>query len=579
MALNSAQAIFNLIRIRASEMYQDTVPALSDKSPIGDVATPILTQPVVLKEFTELLGAFIKMKVDERAWSNPLAELIKSAGAPLGEYSAEVATNPVAPKAYDALHPEKILEYAMAQDFVYYYARNVKELFEISIPYEDIKGAFQTYDTFNNYVSMKIASLESGRQLSMYNHIMESIVVNYNAGLFPVSDVLLKADNYAKWVTELKTAVDDFAFPNTKYNRYNELAGAVGTFKAWTNPDDVYIIATNKWINSVNVNFLASVFNINRADIAQRIIKVPEFGYTVYNDETGAEIQRVTTNIGCMVIDRRMFNFTSDLDIDNSFFNERTLVQNIYKHWWATYSISPFGNSLVFLIDEADGDEVVEYGVNNPVLTYGHNTNFFFRNFKNFEESASIYADALTGVNYTNSGENIMSLRKGDGTLIDWLDADLTQIDEFIEDIDEDNPDNVLKFLALMFLRDKVNLSILADGEAAEILDYTYVTGVELGNLGNDFDGIANIVYSINGDKQPTIYKPATYTVTEAEDDTPAVTVTVTQDMIDAVIEEYGDEVYLNVGASKLGVYSNDATYHGYENKAQDLFSIPLYSE
>ena len=255
MALNSAQSIFNLIRVRASKEYQDFVPALTDKSPIGDVATPILTNPLIFKEFSILLGALLEVEVDKRVWQNPLAELIKSNGRPLGEYSAEVTNNPVTPRQYDPLNPEKVLEYAMLDDKVAYYVRNVKELFKVSIAREDMMGAFQSYDNFNDYVSMKLASLESGRQISMFNHVFESIVANYNAGALVVSDVHTGENNYAAWTVAAKNAIDGFQYPSSLYNKYGSLAGANGDFKGWTKTDDIYIMATANWINSADVNF------------------------------------------------------------------------------------------------------------------------------------------------------------------------------------------------------------------------------------------------------------------------------------------------------------------------------------
>lgn len=355
MALNSAQSIFNLIRIRASKEYQDIVPALSDKSPIGDVATPILTNPLVFKEFSILLGALLEVEVDKRTWDNPLAELIRSNGRPLGEYSAEVANNPVTPRPYDPLNPEKVLEYAMLDDKVAYYVRNVKELFKVSIAREDMMGAFQSYDNFNDYVSMKLASLESGRQLSMFNHVFEAIVANYNAGALTVSDVHTGNDNYANWTVAAKNAIDGFQYPSTLYNKYGSLAGANGDFKAWTRAEDIYIIATNNWINSADVNFLATLFNIDRADLQKRIIKVPDFGYDAYKEVDGKTVfdRHVTTDIDAMIFDRRMLHFTSDLDIDDTFYNPETLVTNYYKHWWATYQLSPFANCVVFTQGEA----------------------------------------------------------------------------------------------------------------------------------------------------------------------------------------------------------------------------------
>lgn len=353
--LNSAQSIFNLIRIRASKEYQDIVPALTDKSPIGDVATPILTNPLVFKEFSILLGAILEVEVNKRVWNNPLAELIRSNGRPLGEYSAEVANNPVSPRQYDPLNPEKVLEYAMLDDKVAYYVRNVKELFKVSIAREDMMGAFQSYDNFNDYVSMKLASLESGRQISMFNHVFESIVANYNAGALVVSDVHTGNGNYANWTVAAKNAIDGFQYPSTLYNNYGKLAGANGDFKGWTNADDIYIMATANWINSADVNFLATLFNIDRAELQKRIIKVIDFGYDAYKTVDGEQVfdKHVTTDIDAIIFDRRMLHFTSDLDIDDTFYNPETLVTNYYKHWWATYQLSPFANCVVFTRAEA----------------------------------------------------------------------------------------------------------------------------------------------------------------------------------------------------------------------------------
>ena len=357
MALNSAQSIFNLIRIRASKEYQDAVPALTDKSPIGDVATPILTNPLIFKEFSILLGAFLEYEVNQRVWNNPLAELIRSNARPLGEYSAEIANNPVPPRPYEPNAPEKVLEYAMLDDKVAFYVRNVKELFKVSIAREDMMGAFASFDKFNDYVSMKLASLESGRQISMFNHVFETLVANYNAGALVVSDVHTGNGNYAAWTVAAKNAIDGFAYPSSNYNKYGSLAGANGDFKGWTNADDIYIMATYDWINSADVNFLATLFNIDRADLGRRIIKVPDFGYDTYKKNLDGETvfdKRITTDITAIIFDRRMLHFTSDLEMDETFYNPETLVTNYMKHWWSTFQCSPFANCLVFTKGEPE---------------------------------------------------------------------------------------------------------------------------------------------------------------------------------------------------------------------------------
>lgn len=420
MALNSAQSIFNLIRVRASKEYQDFVPALTEKSPIGDVATPILTNPLIFKEFSILLGALLEIEVDKRVWQNPLAELIRSNGRPLGEYSAEVTNNPVTPRQYDPLNPEKVLEYAMLDDKVAYYVRNVKELFKVSIAREDMMGAFQSYDNFNDYVSMKLASLESGRQISMFNHVFESIVANYNAGALVVSDVHTGENNYAAWTVAAKNAIDGFQYPSSLYNKYGSLAGANGDFKGWTKTDDIYIMATANWINSADVNFLATLFNIDRADLQKRIIKVIDFGYDAYKEVAGETVfvKHVTTDIDAIIFDRRMLHFTSDLDIDDTFYNPETLVTNYYKHWWATYQLSPFANCIVFTKAEGTTPNdatptVVKMSANAKSATITLSP-----------ETSTVTADDITCLSFTNlSGSNFASI-----TTADWKDAFLPTI-------------------------------------------------------------------------------------------------------------------------------------------------------
>lgn len=376
MALNNAQNIFNLIRIKASKEYQDVVPALTEKSPIGDVGTPILTNPMIFKEFSILLGAFIQYRVFKDAWSNPLAELVMEGGSPLGEYSGDIANNPVLPRDYDPTHPERLLDYAMTEDKVVFYARNIKEVFKLSIAIQDMQGAFASYEKFDEYVQMKKASLESGYQLSMYNHILEAIVTNYNAGVFVESPVKIGPNetNYSEWTREILSLRKKFKYPSTNYNRYGQLAGANGDFKAYSKPEDIVIMGTIDWLTADNVDFLAGAYNLSKAEIDQRIIEVPDFGYTyttTTTDEVTGETKviehKVTTDIQAMVFDKRMLSCKNDLEINADFFNPETLVTNYYRHWWASYNCSPLANCVVFTSGSAVGLKsatVVDYG--NP---------------------------------------------------------------------------------------------------------------------------------------------------------------------------------------------------------------------
>ena len=367
------QKIFELIRIKGGKEYQDYVPALTEKSPISDVGTVVLNNPLVFKQFTSLLGAFIEYRVWRNAWSNPLAQMVQKNGQPFGEYSGDIANNPVVPRQYDPTHPERVLDYAITTDYVAYYSRNVKEVFKLSIPYEDMKGAFQSYEKFDEYVQMKLSSLESGYQLSMYNHILEAIVTNYNAGLFVQSDFIIPEnptqDDYAKFTTLVKTLTKKFQFVSSDFNRYGKLENSLGEFRGYSKAEDIYIIGTIEFLTENNVKYLASVFNLEKAEIENRIIAIPEFAYTYwdYNEDGNPTVEhKVSTPIQCMVVDQRAFNFKRDLELDSSYFNEQTLVSNYFKHFWATYGISPFANCVVFVqnknIEKLENIIIDDYG-------------------------------------------------------------------------------------------------------------------------------------------------------------------------------------------------------------------------
>ena len=368
------QKIFELIRIKGGKEYQDYVPALTEKSPISDVGTVVLNNPLVFKQFTSLLGAFIEYRVWKNAWNNPLAMMVQKNGQPFGEYSGDIANNPVVPHQYDPTHPERVLDYAITTDYVAYYSRNVKEVFKLSIPYEDMKGAFQSYEKFDEYVQMKLSSLESGYQLSMYNHILEAIVTNYNAGLFVQSDFIIPEnptqDDYAKFTTLVKTLTKKFQFVSSDFNRYGKLENSLGEFRGYSKAEDIYIIGTIEFLTENNVKYLASVFNLEKAEIENRIIAIPEFAYTYWDYDEGGNPtveHKVSTPIQCMVVDQRAFNFKRDLELDSSYFNEQTLVSNYFKHFWATYAISPFANCVVFTkedstIETLDNIIIDDYG-------------------------------------------------------------------------------------------------------------------------------------------------------------------------------------------------------------------------
>lgn len=540
--MNNAQKIFNLIRLRGSKEYQDQVPALADKDPIGNVTGVILSQPMVFKEFTNLLGAFIEMKVLSRVWKNPLLDLIRVRQEPYGEYSVEVTENPVSPQMYDPYHPEKLLQYRNNPDMVAYFARNVKEKFKLTISYEDMKGAFQSYDKFNEYISNKLSMLESGKQISTYNHIMEAICSNYMSNFFVKSSVTLDTLNHAKeWTKEVMNFLDNAQYPNYDFNKYADLPGATGKFRGWVNPDDVVIIAKSSWINANNVEFLANAFQLDKAEIKKKIIKVPKFAYDLYDDD-GVLLNTIETDLACLCADRRMFNFSSDLEIDDSFYNPETLTRNYYKHYWGTYLISPFGCALAF--SESPSNQL-SLSINNYKVDSKNPSDIVLTN------------NTDVGVSNVNVSVSIASVHTGDGADIteDVMTGLLPETSQEITDIND-----ALQVFTLELAK---NVSVKIGDTNAKLITMPSKENATI---------TKSLESKIVRDNAINYLKAGVYEST----DSPTVKYTISDETVKKIFSAYGRDIYIDVdfksevkeGGSTATDVFNEKIFIGLRNSA-----------
>ena len=549
MALNRAQTALNLIRTMGSKAYKNEVPALTSESPIESVWNVFTSQPLVYKEFTQLFGAFLELQVMRDSWANVLNELIIS-GSPLGEFSAVVGSNPATPHKYDPKHPERVLQYAHSNDKVAYYVRNIKEFFKVSFAYEDMKGAFSSYEKFDEYLSMKLSTLESGKQISSYNHIMESIVINYFSGVFVESDVHIDptTTNYAEWLTEVKSAYDKMQFPNTNYNNYGKLDGANGDFKGWSKPEDIYILATIDWINKVDVSYLASVFNLDKAEVGKRIRKIPSFSYDTH-DENGKYLSTIESPIQAMIIDRRAFEFKNDLDLDTSFFNDETLVSNYWKHFWATYQINPLAQALVFTAPAgADTDQ---------------NTNFYKVMYNQpSTTTVKVIADDVSSLGATFDDFVI------EGVSAKTLDVStaLANAEDVETETEPETVDEAVSYLFAYLTALKTGVaSKVNDGEATETTLIELIGQTETFSDLNQNDIVSIIVSRLSAEN---VLKAGKYVLSEAdaEQELDEVSFIISDEMLHNIKAEYGNNIYVKFNISGDDIDDIPITI-GFKNK------------
>ena len=445
---------FNLLRVNGDDIYKDAVPPLTDKSPIGDVMNPILSDMVIFKKFTALMGAWMKDEVFAEAWNHPvIQDIVKNGnGMPTGVYTRQIANNPVNPQKYNPAHPEKVLEQRFTKDFINFYIRNAYDKFKVSFPFDEIQEAFTSYEGAQSYVSMKKASLISGANFTTFNHLKEALYANRMNGGLAVKTLPTNVENLTseQWLDvgqEIEAFTKKATFISSDYIAYNQLTEKVDTFYGWARKEDIRVIGTVDFFTGYGYNALANMFNMQIGDIKNICHEIDTFDYPIYNYESGQIVGFQKSDVVAMIVDIKGLKATTDMEQDLSVFNEDTLVNTIIKHKWGTFAMSPFNKCLCFVNPTASATAfTVSQDEKNTIARYGTSA------ILDFSKSTTTQGSFSHMINLSNAADEGIYYS---GT------TDITyEVKKAIENVDindGDVIDDVYLALALIFIYMGVN--------------------------------------------------------------------------------------------------------------------------
>lgn len=387
--------VFNVIRANASEVFVNTVPSATKDNIqtiknilFNDAYTPMLNEFV--NGLINRIGLTI---IRNKSFNNPLS-IFKKGSVPLGTDIQDIYENPAVAEQYEYSNTAmaKLLTITDPDTHVAYYRRNRQDLYTKTIAREGLQGAFTSWEEFENYVAGITNSLYSGNYIDEFkytkqlvdgaydnNKVIQRVVTN------PTDESTSKA-----FLKQVRALYDMMTFPSTEYNAYSKFSGARGTITTWTDSDRICLIVRADVMANVDVDALASAFNIEKADFIGRVIKVDKFE----NDE----ILGVVCDESWLQIYDNIFRF-------DEFYNARTMSWNEYLHAWGTYAICPFANAVMLVTSEsnpataisATAGELKVDGTASVTVTLTPN-------------------NSTSEVSYTSSNENIFTVEKVSNT-------------------------------------------------------------------------------------------------------------------------------------------------------------------
>ena len=325
----------NAIRAVASAEYKDRIPKATQTN-IQNIMTTIMDYSTTKEEFTNtILNKIVRTKVLNKAYENSL-KFFKKEPLPFGKTIEGVFVDLIKAKNFNEhfgdgeSEASSLLAKETPKVKVEYYSENFKHKYKLSISDEQLKSAFMSADGLSQMTQGLIRSATSSSEYDEYMMIKTLIGASVTKeveiqGLFKLDE-----NAQAKKITKtVQALVNKFRFMSTEYNKQG--------VHTHCQPSDCVIITTPDQLANLNVELLASAFNVPYAEMPSRIVVIDSFLDKAGNDDTDTV---------CIVADMDLVQFRNTLDTWETFRNPDGLMTNMFHHVWGSACGCGFVNAV-----------------------------------------------------------------------------------------------------------------------------------------------------------------------------------------------------------------------------------------
>lgn len=353
---NSSVDILNAIRNSASTNYQHYVPiATPDAESIREIGAVIMDFPSLQNEFlSALVNRIGRVLVTSKTYDNPWA-MFKKGMLEFGETVEEIFVNIAEPYQFDP-------DYAVANQYKReipdvrssFHVMNYQKYYKTTIQNDQLRQAFLSWEGITDLIAKIVDALYTGANYDEFQTMKYLLAKRLlNGGLYPVTVPTVNADNAKSIVSTVKGVSNNLEFLSNKYN----LAGVQNFTKK---PDQIVLVNSN-FDAIMDVEVLASAFNMSKAEFMGQRVLVDSFGALdierlnkLFADdptytEIGSDELKALDTIPAVLVDRDWFMIFDNYQNFTEKYNGEGLYWNYWYHVWKTFSVSPFANALVFV--------------------------------------------------------------------------------------------------------------------------------------------------------------------------------------------------------------------------------------
>lgn len=345
--------ILNAIRNSASTNYRDFVPKASNTADsIRSIGEIIMQYTPLQNEFLNaLVNRIARVIITSKMYTNPLS-MFKKGLIDFGESVEEIFVNIANPHQYDVEESEnKVFAREIPDVRAAFHVLNYKKFYKQTIQNKDLNQAFLSWDGITDLISKIVNAMYTAANYDEFvttKYMLAKAILDGR-----LSAITVDANDAKGAVTKIKGVSNALTFMSNNYN--------VAGVQTFTDKNDQYLLVNSQFDSEIDVEVLASAFNMSKAEFMGHRILIDGFGTldvarlnALFKDDPNYEEPSQDTltalnAIPAVLVDKNFFMIFDNMYEFTENYNGQGLYWNYFYHTWKTFSMSPFANALVFV--------------------------------------------------------------------------------------------------------------------------------------------------------------------------------------------------------------------------------------
>lgn len=353
---NSSVDILNVIRNNATINYKNYVPvATADAESIREIGAIIMDSPQLQNEFlSALVNRIGRVLVTSKMYDNPWA-MFKKGTLEFGETIEEIFVNIAKPFQFDPNAAETNLFKREIPDVrSAFHIMNYQKYYKTTIQNDQLRQAFLSWQGITDLIAKIVDSMYTGANYDEFQTMKYMLAKHIlNGRMYPVTIPNVTEANMKTIVSTIKGVSNNYEFMSNKYN--------VAGVQNFSKKKDQYLLINSNFDATMDVEVLASAFNMDKAQFTGKRVLVDSFGsldierlnILFADDPTYTEIDesdlQALDAIPCILVDKEWFMIFDNFYNFTEQYNGEGLYWNYWYHVWKTFSVSPFANNALFI--------------------------------------------------------------------------------------------------------------------------------------------------------------------------------------------------------------------------------------